>query len=190
LPRWGIIKPSFREEKWIITKGHVQRAFKLLQIQDGIRNAFRTMDAPPKSKKFVPDTPDTPDMDLDGLDFPMVLKHTEVARRLLLKAELREGLANSFTVHSKTIWTIFEKKETEDNSKKVSIKWFRAIARNCPAAIGQYNEAADALEFTLPNEPNDAFDAALKTFANTTVNILRSGAGQKDARGGAREKEK
>ena len=178
---WKIIVPA-NNEKWTIKKDHVQRAFRLLQIQDGIRNSFRTMDAPPTTNTVV-----STDMDHDGLVMAMALKHTEIARRILMKADLKEGTADSYTVHAKIIFKIFEKKEIQ-GSLKPSIKWFRAIAKNCPEVIGKFKEAEDVLEFSLPEEPNEDLETALQTFANTSVNSLKAGAGFKDARGGARAK--
>ena len=177
---WKIVVPQFKEAKWFIKKNHVQRAFKLLQIHDGIRNAFRTMDAPPTAKMGS-------DMDHDGLSMPMALKHTEIARRILMKATPKEGSADSYIAHSKIIFRILEKKEAE-GKEKPSLKWFRAIAKSCPEVIGKFDEATDVLEFSLPEEHGEDFETALKTFANTTINAVKAAVCQKDARGGAREK--
>ena len=130
------------------------------------------------------------DKDLDDVAIKMLLKHTEIARRLLFKAVPVDGEAASYSVPAPNIFKIFKVKERSGDMKP-SLHWFRAIAKKCPAVVGGFNEEKDTLTFTLPQEPCKDFDSALKAFANVSLETLKASVGPsriKDARGGARFK--
>ena len=53
-----------------------------------------------------------------------------------------------------------------------------------------YQQQNEDFEPALKTFGQEDFETALKSFANTSAKFLKAGAGQKDARGGARDKKK
>jgi hypothetical protein len=139
---WSVVVVEFREQKLLVKAEHVERAFMLLQIQDGLRNAFRELKGPEGAKTSV-----SQGRDFEGLDATGCVKHTELVRRLLTRAS-RGSSGEGFQVHSKQIFRIFPK--AEKSNVKASVFLFRKLAGQCPETIGSFDVQNDCLQFALP----------------------------------------
>jgi hypothetical protein len=175
---WKKVVVAYREEKLYIKTEHVERSFRLLLIQDGIKNAFRTFEVPAGVSAST-----SADRNFTEIEATGAVKHTEIVRRLLGKASRGEA-AGAYEVHSKLIWKVFGKKDRI--ATKVSVFLFRQLAGKCPECIGTFNNAKDLLEITVPENPDEAYDAALLEYANMSLQSLKQEFSKVVQRGGAR----
>lgn len=190
---WGVVTPSFREEQWTIDDNHVERAFALMSILDGIRTAFRAEDAPTNvaPELDAPDqNPTLPDRELPGVAHLEGAKTTEVARRMLSKATAKDE-QGVHAVHATKVWGLFTSKEkTSRGIGALTAHLFRDVAKQCPLELGGFDATEDSLVITVPEEITEAFTAALMAYANMTPSHLKTALGKNSVstRGGARKK--
>ena len=187
---WLVVTPAFREEDWVIQAEHVERAFRLMTILDGIRLAFRTNQAPQVEEEAGGQGEgDSPLLERDLPNCPQCrgARTTEIARRMLTKSTA-QGDGGEYSVHTIKVWKLFTAKEIKARSIEVKVHTFREIAKACPPALGRYDADSDSLVFTVPSEPSDEYKDALAQYANMTPPRLASDLARVSTSGGARRK--
>ena len=170
---WGVGVPD-----WTVTRGHVQRAFKLMRILEAIRHAFR-------GRIELEDIGAPQQMAIewqggetlgDERNFPGVTPvqgttHTKIARRILAKSNKSAYVGEGeFIFRALDSFRLFTAKE-KGSMGKVGTAEFREVAKAAPSGLGRFDAEKDAFVFTLPC--TDVERDALRSFANTSVDYLR-----------------
>ncbi|CAK0797938.1 unnamed protein product, partial [Prorocentrum cordatum] len=178
---WNQVEFVYKGMPWVIQGTHMERAFKLAGILDGIRTAFR--DDAAVERLAVGDIADAltatrADKELDNVKIVKNMPGTEIARRMLCKTyaftvEDDGGSREALVVPASRahgLWTVKEAKDRDVG--KMSVHVFRGVANACPPKLGRYDADIDALVLgpeALPDgEPSMEFKEAQNNYANIT----------------------
>lgn len=173
---WSSLPFPVADSFWLVKRTHVQRAYKLMEILDSMRQAFQgscgAEVAPPLA--IEPSSHHSErvgeDRDVPGVTSVRGLLGTKFVRRILCRAAQQED--GDYISYAYDAFKIFSAKE-RSGFGKIGVNQFREVARACPPTLGKYVEAKDALIFQL-SSGDENLSIALRGFANTTVEYLRS----------------
>ena len=175
---WGAKTPTpkFKEEPWEVELQHVERAYKLMSILDGVREGFRTNRI--REAELVAGIPEAlaakngEDRDIPNCPSLSGTWGTEISRRMLFKSAPTD-IAGEYKCHSVKTFQLFTKKE-QAKVGKMTVYMFRDIAKACPPVLGRFDEGQDSLLWKLPDDPSAEWKSALLEYANTAAHPLRN----------------
>ena len=174
---WGSGVPS-----WVVTRGHVQRAFKLMRILDATRQAFRGTSevGVEPSQAAIEDWKGqervAEDRNLPGLVPILGTTHTMIGRRMLAKASKADE-PDEFEFKVLHAYRLFTPKEKKDlGLGNVSVHLIRDLAKSASFHLGTFDPVKDAFVFRMPHPvaATDLQKEALLNFANTAVDYVRA----------------
>ena len=195
---WGKLGALYKGIPWVIEESHVERAFELATILDGIRVAFRQNRSlsDPVGLEELEEAICTlgEDRELEGVTTVDNVMGTEIARAIPWKGirGRREADSGELEIPANKTWALFPAKVVKERKMgKISVHVFREVARACPGVLGRFDEEADALivkERPVSGEGGQDVAAALADFANCKlddfVNAVKKN--EKESRGTAK----
>lgn len=150
----------------------MERAQALMEVLDEIREALRKPKSTPAGQVIQVDERLGEERNLPGVPEVEGIKHTAIARRMLLKG-VRADEPDEFRINSHRVFTIFTPKE-KALFGKLTLATFRSIAKSCPPKLGKFEEETDDFVYTIPVAEGDGLSMALRTFANAPHGLIRS----------------
>ncbi|CAK0893336.1 unnamed protein product, partial [Prorocentrum cordatum] len=130
---WGKRGALYKRIPWVLEESHVERAFELATILDGIRAAICRPGE---------------DSDLEGVAKVENVKGTEIARAILWKAVRGRRAEDSgeLEIPANKTWALFPARVMKDRRiGKISVHVFREVARARPGVLGRFDDESDAL---------------------------------------------